>query len=309
MRRRGSAVALASLFVLTVPGAGGLSVPASAAPRDLGALEHVRIASHDGVVLNGWVARPKGPQKNLPTVLLNTPYMGGCSPIQLACSRQPTHRDDEVPTSVADTLDDIDGSYWDEWETGRKGIGWANSLGFPLIHLVNAGYAVALVSVRGTGDSGGCFEFGGKNEQQDAKLLVEWLADQPWSNHKVAMGGLSYLSWTTWQAAVQAPDALKATITAGELTHPWEFSFSPQGARNTSSLWFETGYGSGFAAHTPGPDSHLDFQPTACPGQVVAQAHHGPEWATDTRDQQWFAERSLRERMKNVRAAVLSSHG
>ncbi|HVE62466.1 MAG TPA: CocE/NonD family hydrolase [Mycobacteriales bacterium] len=313
MRRRRWAVAIATASVLTVPGAGGLGGPASGSPReDLGALEHVRIPSHDGVVLNGWVARPKGPQKNLPTVLINTPYLGTCSPLQLACPLQPSWGD-EVPAPVADALDENHGSYWDEWEPhpGASSINrFSNSLGFPLIHLVKAGYAVALVSVRGTGDSGGCFEHGGQNEQQDAKLLVEWLAKQPWSNRKLAMGGLSYISFTTWQAAVQAPAALKATITAGELIHPWEFSFTPQGARNATSVWNDPGWNANYAAHLPGPGSHpLDFQPTLCPGQVVASAHPIPEWATDTRDQQWFAERSLRQRMRNVRAAVLSSQG
>lgn len=297
---------LAPVVVGSAPGAVAKGLGGRAI-GGLGAIEHVRIEAHDGVVLNGYVALPEGPQRN-PTVLINTPYMGGCVPVHVTCPAQPSW-DDRVPTSVADTLDDNLGSYWDEWETGGTVVRFGNSLGFPLIHLVEAGYAVALVSVRGTGDSGGCFESGGKNEQQDSKMLVEWLADQSWSNGKVAMGGLSYASFTTWQAAVQAPKALKATITAGEVTHPWEFSFSPQGARNSTSLWFETGYGSWFAAHAPGPESHLDFQPTACPEQVVAQAHHGPEWATDTRDQQWFAERSLRERMKHVRASVLSSQG
>lgn len=316
MRRRILALAMAGSAVIALltpvqahAAAVSLGASASAGPRgDLGALEHVRIPAHDGVVLNGWVALPKGPRQNLPTVLINTPYLGGCIPTGAACPAQPSWGD-EIPAEVGDTLDKYHGSYWDEWQTGGTVNRFGNSLGFPLIHLVKAGYAVALVSVRGTGDSGGCFEFGGPNEQQDAKLLVEWLAAQPWSNQKVAMGGLSYLSYTTWQAAVQAPEALKATVTAGEVTHPWELSFTPQGARNGTSVWYETAYGSWFAAHLPGPTSHPGFQPTLCPGRLVAQAQHGAEWATDTRDRQWFAERSLRERMKDVRAAVLSSQG
>jgi putative CocE/NonD family hydrolase len=296
--------------VLTVPGVGGLGGPASAARSDLGALKHVRIPSHDGVILNGYVALPKGPQKNLPTVLINSPYLGNCSLAQAACPTQPSWGDD-TPAEVSDVLDTHLGSHWDEWEDSpTREVGFfTNSLGFPLIHLVKAGYAVALVSVRGTGDSGGCFEFGGRNEQKDAKLLVEWLARQPWSNEKIAMGGYSYMSYTSWQAAVQAPEALKATITGGELTHPWEAAFTPQGARDGTSLTFLTQYGSGYAAHAPGPYSHPDFQPTPCPGEVVSNAHHWSDWLTDARDRERVTERSLRERMKNVRAAALSSHG
>ncbi len=272
----------------------------------------MQIRTHDGVLLNAYVARPKGPAKtNLPTVLINTPYLGSCAYASGGCG-PPADWSDDLPTPVEDGLDSTFGSYWDEWAdrpARLHGLFFTNSLGFPLIHLVKAGYAVALVAVRGTGDSGGCFEWGGRNEQRDTTKVIDWLADQPWSNGKVAMGGYSYMSWTTWQAAVRAPAALKATITGGELTHPWEFSFSPQGSREASSFSFETAFATGFSAHLPGPYSQATFQPTACPAEVVEQGHHWPDYLTDTRDRAFFEERSLRERMKNVRAAVLSAHG
>jgi predicted acyl esterase len=314
VRRGGArawAVALGAFAVLTVPSAGGLGGPATAARSDLGELKHVRIPSHDGVVLDGYVALPPGPRRKWPTVLIESPYLGSCTVVQAACTSQASWGD-EVPPAASAALDATWGGYWDEWQEGatRQPEFFTNSLGFPLIHLVKAGYAVALVAVRGTGDSGGCFEFGGRNEQGDAKRVVDWLAAQPWSDSKVAMGGLSYMSYTTWQAAVQRPQALKATITGGELTHFWEFGFTPQGARQGASLTFETGYGTTFAAHAPGPFTHpTHFQPTPCADAVAANAHHEGDWITDSRPWQWYAERNLRPHMKNVRAAVLSAHG
>ena len=69
--------------------------------------------------------------------------------------------------------------------------------------LVDHGYAGAAVSLRGTGNSGGCLDFFGTSEQRDQALLVEWLAAKPWSNGRVAMYGLSYMGTTPWEAAIQ----------------------------------------------------------------------------------------------------------
>jgi X-Pro dipeptidyl-peptidase len=65
------------------------------------------------------------------------------------------------------------------------------------------GYARAVADVIGTGNSGGCWDYGGERERQSAYDLVEWLAAQPWSNGKVAMIGASYDGTTANMAAVE----------------------------------------------------------------------------------------------------------
>ena len=50
----------------------------------------------------------------------------------------------------------------------------------------------------------------GWNEHQDGVDTIAWLRQQPWCNGKVGMMGGSYLGWTQWWTATQAPPALKA---------------------------------------------------------------------------------------------------
>ncbi|MFN2545662.1 MAG: CocE/NonD family hydrolase [Actinomycetota bacterium] len=71
---------------------------------------------------------------------------------------------------------------------------------------VPKGYARAVAHVVGTGDSGGCWDYGGWREQLSGYDLVEWLGTQPWSNGKVAMIGGSYDGTTAnMVAAANAP--------------------------------------------------------------------------------------------------------
>ncbi|HEV3471822.1 MAG TPA: CocE/NonD family hydrolase, partial [Actinomycetota bacterium] len=77
---------------------------------------------------------------------------------------------------------------------------------FPAADHVPDGYVRAYADVVGTGNSGGCWDYGGKAEQQSAYDLVEWIAKQKWSTGKVAMIGGSYEGTTaTMTAAARAP--------------------------------------------------------------------------------------------------------
>ncbi|MFT4189177.1 MAG: CocE/NonD family hydrolase [Aeromicrobium sp.] len=76
--------------------------------------------------------------------------------------------------------------------------------------LVQRGYVQLLVDARGTGTSGGTWQVFGEREQLDAKEVVEWAAEQPWSNGSVGMTGPSYMGITQLFAAGQNPKGLKA---------------------------------------------------------------------------------------------------
>jgi uncharacterized protein len=72
------------------------------------------------------------------------------------------------------------------------------------------GYVFALVDVRGRGNSEGKFSpF--LQEPQDGHDVVEWLAQQPWSNSKITMWGGSYAGFDQWMTLREAPEHL-ATI-------------------------------------------------------------------------------------------------
>lgn len=83
------------------------------------------------------------------------------------------------------------------------------------------GFAFAAISVRGTGLSGGCHQWGGPQEWRDANTIVETLAAQPWSNGNVGMFGLSYSAWTQYEALAVAPPALKAIVPASGVIDLW----------------------------------------------------------------------------------------
>ena len=62
----------------------------------------------------------------------------------------------------------------------------------PIGFYVEQGYAYVRLDVRGTGRSGGAFEFLGPNEQQDLYDVIEWIAAQPWYTGRVGGIGQSY---------------------------------------------------------------------------------------------------------------------
>lgn len=78
--------------------------------------------------------------------------------------------------------------------------------------LLEAGYAVALINLRGTGLSGGCVQWGTQTDLDDVSLVIETLAAKPWSNGKVGMVGTSYPGWTQFMAMAAKPPSLKAVI-------------------------------------------------------------------------------------------------
>lgn len=64
------------------------------------------------------------------------------------------------------------------------------------------GYAVVIEDVRGRYASQGIFDSTAQ-EGPDGNDTITWIAEQPWSNGRVAMAGSSYLGMAQWWAAVQ----------------------------------------------------------------------------------------------------------
>jgi len=79
-------------------------------------------------------------------------------------------------------------------------------------HLLPYGYAVGLVSIGGTGNSGGCYRNGGSIERQQIYDAAEHLATQSWSNGAIAAIGLSYEGGTAIDQFVTAPPSIKAVV-------------------------------------------------------------------------------------------------
>lgn len=104
------------------------------------------------------------------------------------------------------------------------------------------GYAIVYPDPRGAWYSQGELRHGGLGEAQDCFDLIEWLGEQTWSNGKVGMTGVSYLTAIQWQVAPLHPPHL-AAINPFEGFSDWyrefayhggipETSFLPRGTGN-----------------------------------------------------------------------------
>lgn len=81
-------------------------------------------------------------------------------------------------------------------------------------YFVQRGYVVVAVDIRGTGNSEGRLiphEYS-EIEQRDGEIVIDWLANQPWSNGNVGMFGISWGGFNSIQMALRNPPALKAII-------------------------------------------------------------------------------------------------
>ena len=154
------------------------------------AAEYVRseeyIESTDGVRLHAFVYRPAAADGPVPVVLTVTPYAGtGSNFVSFA-----TNPMGDPPLVGSGT-------------PGPGGFGE---------RLVERGYAIVVVSLRGYGGSGGCLDFGGLGEQADVAASIAWSASQPWSDGAVGMIGHSYPGQTGLMGLASREPGLRAVI-------------------------------------------------------------------------------------------------
>jgi len=90
--------------------------------------------------------------------------------------------------------------------------------------LLEAGYVIVEADVRGKGASWGARRgFQDRTEAMDGHDLVEWVADQPFSNGVVGMMGCSYLGGSTVQVASTVPPSLKAIFVGASDLDKFDF--------------------------------------------------------------------------------------
>jgi len=94
----------------------------------------------------------------------------------------------------------------------------------PIELYVKHGYAYVHMDVRGSGRSGGRFEFLGRNEQNDLHDVIQWIASQPWSSGKVGGLGQSYFCMSQWWMGIGAPPALACLGAYDGLNDPYRAS-------------------------------------------------------------------------------------
>lgn len=272
--------------------------------------EHVQVTSHDGTILDGWLSFPKLPAGvKAPTVLITSPYLA-------TVMHHPTFGPFVLRHPQSELL--VGGSYAD---AGKVDSWWGdtelqfdknlNGLGLFPIQWIRAGFVLANFSVRGTGHSGGCFDAGGPAEQADQTALVDWLAAQPWSNGRVGAGGISYIGATTWQAATQAPRALKAIAALAPIIDLYEYVFTPQGALQSAvfaivpGLW--TGYTNPPVLGELAMIGEASAGRSTCSVPLTAEILAG--FAGSGRSREFYEARDLKPKLGKVTAAVLQVQG
>ena len=85
----------------------------------------------------------------------------------------------------------------------------------PTDFFVRRGYVHIIGSVRGTGRSGGAYNFLSPREVRDTYEVIEWAAKQPWCNGNVGMIGLGYFAALQTLVAALKPPHLKAIVPVG----------------------------------------------------------------------------------------------
>ncbi len=140
---------------------------------------------------------------------------------------------------------------------------------------VPRGYARMYADTVGTGNSGGCFDYGGKREKESGKDLVEWVVEQPWSRGRVGMTGGSYDGTTATAAAVERPKGLATIVPEVAISRWYDYAYSG-GIRYTYTNEMLGKRGAGAAAEE-GLDTPVafDFGLAVPPPVDVAS----PDWA------------------------------
>ncbi len=198
-------------------------------------LEHVRIEAPDDILLDTWIVRPdvEGP---VPLVLEVTPYYDGGDPRQL-------------------------GIVLEGHAFGRLGD-----------ELVSRGYAVGISSVRGTGNSGGCFSQGGPGEAKDTAAVIEHLAAQPWSNGNVGLIGVSYPGTTPQDVWVEAPPSLKTIVPISGISDFYKYNFVNGVPIDIQGFGFNTYYWAMVGVGVPPFGGSDPTDPLSVPGAIVGEA-------------------------------------
>ncbi|MCW2680509.1 MAG: Xaa-Pro dipeptidyl-peptidase [Frankiales bacterium] len=91
---------------------------------------------------------------------------------------------------------------------------------------VPRGYARMYADVVGTGNSGGCYDYGGTREKESAHDVVEWVAKQPWSRGRIGMTGGSYDGTTATGAAVTKPKGLATIVPEAAISRWYDYAYS-----------------------------------------------------------------------------------
>ncbi|WP_354698196.1 hypothetical protein DSM112329_03861 [Paraconexibacter sp. AEG42_29] len=98
--------------------------------------------------------------------------------------------------------------------------------------MLKKGYAVVGVSLRGSGCSTGVWDLFDKQQAKDGAFAIDWMAEQPWANGKVAMYSYSYGGIMQLWVAAERPKHLVAITPANVVSDTYRDIGYPGGILN-----------------------------------------------------------------------------
>lgn len=186
------------------------------------------------------------------------------------------------------------------------------------------GYAIAYADVLGTGESDGCWDYGGQAEAGAGAAVVEWLGTRSWSNGKVGMVGTSYDGAIQAEIATLAPKHLAAIVPQEPVTSWYGYNYDHAVTHNSTDddeSAADTGYPVGtpdlfdaVLGRTPNTDEARSPQEHAAnladkTGECEVVEHEYRGHLLDPSYTGFWQERDWALRAGNVKAAVLMQHG
>ena len=267
--RRCTLSLILSALILLIP-----ATAAFAAKLPAGAKwEEATIQSTDGVKLHADILRPANlpADAKTPVILSIGPYFNHSGQVGAAGPAQ-----GGVPYDPVSTSEGPSERFHDLIE-GAK--------------LMERGYTVVMVDLRGFGGSTGCLDWGGPGEQADVVKAVEWAAGQSWSNGNVGMYGKSYDAVTGLVGVNLAPKGLKAVVAQEPVYDLYRYLYG-DGIRRSNSALTPALYDA--IAATPGP---LGDGPAYFADSVNDPACLGTNWleqaADENHDSDYWKARNL----------------
>lgn len=193
--------------------------------------------------------------------------------------------------------------------------------------LLDHGYVVVWQDCRGAHRSEGDFT-PVVNEPADAADTLAWLREQPWCDGAVGTFGASYLGFTQWAAASQAPEGLTAIAPTMTTTDYYTgFWYSQGGATSWHSFWMwstlmaaadvrravAAGHGDPQAmmALVGSMGDPAAFLATAAGSQELLRKHLTwyPEWVAHPDRDEFWQKLSVVDRVDAVRTPALNVAG
>ena len=165
----------------------------------------------------------------------------------------------------------------------------------PIEWYVEQGYAYVHMDVRGSGRSGGQFEFMGRGEQNDLYDVIEWIGKQSWCSGKVGGIGQSYFCMLQWFMGALAPPSLACIAAHDGLADAYRAGCYHGGIPCDffpGYWWYQNRFINRFPASGPSRDQDTDLT-----GMVAAHPTYDAFWR----------ERSAWEVLDKIKVPLYSS--